>query len=156
VLAAVGCTVVLLLIVLVAIILASRAGGNDHPATGYSASTASSATPNWTDPKVAPEFAGTWKGTGYQVRPRVTHWTVEITLADGGHYGTVKYPRCSGSLKVLTSSVDELFMRQTITTGTRNCAVQGYVALTAPGSTAVQFSYTAGAADDATGTLYKV
>ena len=156
VLAAVGCSVAFLLVIVIGIVLAAVSGSDDDPTPTYSPSAARTST--LTGPAITTDFQGTWKGTGYQTKPRVTHWTVQISLVEGLHYGTVRYPACSGLLRVVSSSVDELMLRQTITTGRDQCAVAGYVTLSSPGSTSVRFRY-AEAEDavspNASGTLFK-
>ncbi len=85
-------------------------------------------------------------------------WDVQITLVEGLHYATVRYPQCSGILQVVSSSVGELVFRQTITTGRDECAATGYVTLSSPGSTSVRFEYSDvedAASPNATGTLFK-
>jgi serine/threonine protein kinase len=157
VLAAVGCSVVFLLAVVVVIILVAINSNSSDPDDGYTAPTrAASPAPSPTG--VTADFDGTWKGTGYQTRPERSHWDVELKLVEGVRIGTVKYPDCSGVVRVVSSSPDELVMRQTITSGSPDCAQSGYVTLSSPGSTTVRFEY----ADDedavtpnATGTLYK-
>ncbi len=164
VLAAVGCSVAFLLVIVIVIVVAAAVGSDDEPTPPYSsagapADTSSPSSPSPSlGPTVTANFEGTWKGTGYQTKPRVTHWSVQITLDEGRRYGTVRYPACSGLLRVTSSSVDELVLRQTITTGRDQCSVSGYVTLSSPGSTSVRFRY-AEAEDavspNATGTLFK-
>jgi hypothetical protein len=156
VLAAVGCSAAFLLVV-----VAAAGGSGDDPTPTYSSSAApaNTYTPSSSaSAAITADFQGTWKGTGYQTKPRVTHWSVQITLVEGLRYGTVRYPSCSGLLRVASSSVNELVLRQTITTGRDQCAASGYVTLSSPGNTSVRFQY-AEAEDavspNATGTLFK-
>jgi hypothetical protein len=158
VLAAIGCSVAFLLVIIVVIVLAVASGSNDDPAPTYSPGAARTNTFTSSAPAITSDFQGTWRGTGYQTKPRVTHWSVQITLIEGLRTAIVRYPACSGLLRVVSSSVDELVLRQTITTGRDQCAVAGYVTLSSPGATSVRFQY-AEAADavspNATGTLFK-
>jgi serine/threonine protein kinase len=162
VLAAVGCSVAFLLIIVIGIVLAVASGSDDdptdYPTPAYPTSTSPTSTFTSSGAAITAEFQGSWKGTGYQIKPRVAHWDVQVTLIEGLHYATVKYPECSGILQVVSSSVDELVLRQTITTGRDNCAPAGYVTLSSPGFTSVRFAYSD--AEDAevpsaTGTLFK-
>jgi hypothetical protein len=161
VLAAVGCSVAFLLVIIIVIVVAAASGSDDDPTPTYSPSAAptNTFTPSSSlGPAITADYQGTWKGTGYQTKPRVTHWSVQITLVEGLHYGTVRYPACTGLLRVVSSSVDELVLRQTITTGRDQCAVSGYVTLSSPGSTSVRFQYAEAenaVSPNATGTLFK-
>jgi predicted Ser/Thr protein kinase len=161
VLAAVGCSVAFLLVIVIVIVVAAASGSGDDPTPTYSSSAAptNTFTPSPSlGPAITADFQGTWKGTGYQTKPRVTHWSVQVTLSEGRRYGSVQYPACSGLLRVVSSSVNELVLRQTITTGRDQCAVSGYVTLSSPGSTSMRFQY-AEAEDavspNASGTLFK-
>lgn len=157
VLAAVGCTVAFFLIVIIAAVLA--AVDTDDPTPSYSPPPIRTSDSFTTSANtVTADFEGTWKGTGYQTKPDVTHWDVEIILIEGVRYGTVKYPSCSGILQVVSSSTDELVMRQTITTGADKCAQFGYVTLSSPGNTTVRFAYSDeedAVTPNASGTLFK-
>jgi len=157
----VGCSGALLLVIVIGIVLAVASGSGDDPTPTYSTSTAPTSTfsPSTSSTSaITTDFQGSWKGTGYQTRPRVAHWDVQITLVEGLHYATVRYPQCSGILQVVSSSVGELVFRQTITTGRDECAATGYVTLSSPGSTSVRFEYSDvedAASPNATGTLFK-
>jgi hypothetical protein len=158
VLAAIGCSVAFLLIIIIVIVVAVASGSDDDPTPTYSPDAARTSTFTSSAPAITTDFQGTWKGTGYQTKPRVTHWSVQITLVEGLHYGTVRYPECSGLLRVVSSSVDELVLRQTITTGRDQCAVAGYVTLSSPGISSVRFQYAEAeeaVSPNATGTLIK-
>ncbi|HEU5159314.1 MAG TPA: serine/threonine-protein kinase [Streptosporangiaceae bacterium] len=161
VLAAVGCSVAFLLLIIIVVALVA-AGQSDDPTPTYSPAYSPSAAPTTSstssDPTVTLPFQGTWKGTGYQSKPRVAHWSVQITLVSGLRSGIVRYPACSGRLRVVSSSEEEIVLRQTITTGEEQCATTGYVTLSSPGNTTVRFQYAEtedAVSPNATGTLYK-
>jgi hypothetical protein len=161
VLAAVGCSIAFILIVVIVIVAAALSASNnddpDDPGYTYEPTRAASPAASSTS-GVTADFEGIWKGTGYQTQPEVTHWDVELRLVEGVRVGTVKYPECSGIVQVISSSPDELVMRQTITTGTQYCEQSGYVTLSSPGSTTIRFEYSDeedDASPNATGTLYK-
>jgi serine/threonine protein kinase len=85
VVAAVGCSVALLLVIVIGIVLAAASGSDDDPTPVYPTdSSRAQPTDTYTSPsatEVTADFQGTWKGTGYQTRPRVAHWDVQIILA---------------------------------------------------------------------------
>jgi hypothetical protein len=159
VLAAVGCSVVFFLVVIIVIVVAAVNGSDDDPNDDDTYAPTRAASPiSTTTSEVAAEFEGTWRGTGYQTEPEVTNWDVELRLVEGLSIGTVKYPQCSGIVRVVSSSPDELVMRQTITSGTQYCAPSGYVTLSSPGGVTVRYEYSETEDDEtpnATGTLYK-
>jgi hypothetical protein len=162
VIAAVGCSIAFVVIILIAILLAVSNGGSDDSGdsgydsggttpTGPTTSTYTSAT------AVTDSFEGTWRGTGYQTKPEVTHYDVEMSLTEGRTFGTVTYPKCSGIVRVLSNAANTLVMRQTITTGTEYCERIGYVTMSSPGFTTVRYAYASdqNATPNATGTLFK-
>jgi hypothetical protein len=159
VLAAVGCSVAFVIIVAIVVVAAALSSSDDPDEPTYTYTPTSAATPFGTSTTAVPaDFGGTWKGTGYQTKPEVTHWDVEIRLAEGLRFGTVKYPKCSGILQVVSSEPSEVVMRQTITSGTQYCETSGYVTLSTPGNTTVRFTYSDDEDDvspNATGILYK-
>jgi serine/threonine protein kinase len=159
VIAAVGCSIAFVVIILIAILLAASNGDSDDSGddsggatpTGRTTSTYTSAT------AVTDNFEGTWRGTGYQTKPEVTHYDVEMSLTEGRTFGTVTYPKCSGIVRVLSNAANTLVLRQTITTGTEYCERIGYVTMSSPGFTTVRYAYASdqNATPNATGTLYK-
>jgi hypothetical protein len=158
VLAAVGCSVVFFLIVVTVIIVAAVSSNSNDPDDDYDSAPTRAASPSPSATGVTADFEGTWKGTGYQTRPERTHWEVELRLVEGLGIGSVRYPECSGIVRVVSSTPDELVMRQTITSGTQYCEPSGYVTLSTPGSTRVRFEYSDdedAVTPNATGTLYK-
>jgi serine/threonine protein kinase len=159
VIAAIGCSIAFVVIILIAILLAASNGDSDD--SGYDSrgtTPTSGATGTYTSAtSVTNGFNGTWKGTGYQTRPEVAHYDVEMSLTEGRTYGTVTYPKCSGIVRVLSNAANTLVLRQTITTGVQYCERFGYVTLSSPGFTTVKYAYASNqnATPNATGTLYK-
>ena len=81
---------------------------------------------------VAPQFIGTWTGTGTQSYQPGVEWTIEATIAGGAaeQVGTIHYPsvECGGVLLLRSAGANWLEVREDITYG--DCVDQGILTLT--------------------------
>ncbi len=81
---------------------------------------------------------GLWKGTGYQLNNRTT-WS--ILFNSNTH--SVDYPSlaCGGSWKLISSTANKAYFRETITYGKGFCLDQGKVVITKIDKKFITYSY---------------